>query len=150
MSGFYVFISSTDSIANRPNNKPHNFIVDLGRAYTLVSCGGWRGLWCVALLEAKLSTSQGEQSIPSDAFLLCDLAQSSYVRGTEQPVLRLLEGGENSHSASLFQAYYIGLKRDTFSSIHIQLKDKNLDELVWAKNLEPDSVLSCTLHFQRL
>lgn len=148
MSGFYVFISSIDSLTTRPNNKPYDFIVDLGRSYTLDSCGGWRGLWCVALLEAKLSTSQGEQSIPGDTFLLCDLAQSSYVRGTEQPVLRLLEGGEDTHhSASLYQAYYIGLKRDTFSSIRIQLRDKNLDDL---KKLDSDAVLSCTLHFQRL
>ena len=150
MSGFYLFVSSVDSLDNRPNNKPYDFIVELGRSYTLESCGGWRGVWCVALLEVRLSTSQGEQSIPEEAFVLCDIAHSSFVRGTEQPVLRLLEAGENGHSSSLFQPYYIGLNRLTFSSLHIQLKNRDLEELKWSGDLNSDSVLSCTLHFQRL
>lgn len=152
MSGFYVFVSSIDSVRDRPRNRVDDFIVDLGRSYTLDSCGGWRGVWCMALVEVRLTTSQGEESIPSEVFMLCDLAQSSYVRGTEQPVLRLLEAGDNNntHSTSLFQPYYIGLKRVTFSSLRIQLKNKNLDEVQWARNLDSKSVLSCTIHFQRL
>lgn len=153
MAGFYLFVSSTDSVDLYPANTFDNFIVDLGRTYDLTEYCGWREKWNMALVEAALHTNEGEsQHFPQDIIVTCDLASPSFIYGTERCILRPIVGGEFSHSASLYQSYYIGLSQLRFHKLRIELKDRNLSplDLSQFKGRGKQNRLSCTIHFQRL
>lgn len=153
MAGFYLFVSSVDSIDLYPSNTFDNFIVDLGRTYDLTEYCGWREKWNMALVEVALHNDEGEsQHFPQDIIVTCDLASPSFIYGTEGCILRPIDASDSSHSASLYQTYYIGLSQLRFHKLRIELKERNLSSLDLTKFIERGKHyrLSCTIHFQRL
>ena len=153
MTGFYLFVSSEDSVHFHQNNKFHDFIVELGRQYDLNEAGYLRNRnrWSVALVEVKLEDITGfeDPTLLEEVLILCDLVSTSYIKNTERRVLRLLGLTGSGQLASTYQPYYIALNRTAFSNLSIQLVDKDLEPLSGSLIHKPWK-LSCTLHFQKI
>ena len=156
MSGFYLFVSSNDSVQYHKDNNYHDFIVELDREYDLRSAQTFRNRsqWCVALVEISLENMQNNISprIKDDVLVLCDLIRPSYIKSTERRILRPISSNSSGRIASLFQPYYIELDTLTFSNIRITLLDKQLKKLSSLDGWPDEKTfsLSCTLHFQKM
>ena len=160
MSGFYLFISSKDSIKYHPDNKWDDFMVELTREYDL-SIDTSRGLglvsragWCMSLVDISLESDGLNHPLPQDIIVLSDLAMPSFYLGTEIGILRMVHTGSQSQSLSLHQPYYIGLSRPVFRSFRVCLVDKNLKplkgDIFSEEEPAPAKHLKCTLHFQQM
>ena len=156
MSGFYLFVSSRDSVEFHKNNCYHDFRVELGREYDLSRRQIVRSHteWSMALVEIDLINLVDNSSprIKDDVLAVCDLISPSFIRGTERCVLRPIPLANSGHFASLYQPYYITLNTNSFSSVHITLLDRQLKPLDSNNGWPEESKfsLSCTLHFQRV
>ena len=72
----YIYAAWDDSRAIYPGNRPDNFLLDLPHILSL------RGDWYIALCDVKIKT-QAKKSV----FVLCDVCEESYVKGSKYPVL---------------------------------------------------------------
>ena len=148
MTGFYLYLNSSDSKTVRPNNTFHDFTIELPheRFFNL-------GQWTVALTEITLTghkRGNRRNSLPEALVVLTDIAQDSYIREALAPVLRTIPS-ETDLNASLFQSYYVGVNALRFDKIRIFLKNSNLDSLELTKWGPIKSIiLRCTLHFQEV
>ena len=148
MAGFYLFVSSIDSLDLHPSNTVHDFVVELGRNYEL-TCSR-REKWCMALLEVRLDQGDVTQPILENTVITCDLAQPSYIQGTEQCILRSIDPSEGTQTASLYQPYYIGMKQCSFSRLRIRLLTRDLQTPRWAEQQTESARLTCIIHIQKL
>jgi len=141
-----MFVSSTDSKNKFINNSFDDFVVELNPEIEL-ECNCYRTEWTFALTE--ISISNGVQSLlPEACIVLCDLAQCSYIKDGQAPVLRTI-ASESDKTGSLYQSYYIGINKLRFNRLRIYLRNKDLDPLnkeLW----DPNIILKITLHFQRI
>lgn len=150
MSGFYLFLSSTDTAYLHSSNTFYNFVVELGRTYDLTECDAWGSYWSVALVDIALESGGVTHPFPQDFVVICDLVLPSYTYGAEACLLRAIESSANTHSASLHQTYYIAVKQPRFSKLKIELRNKDLSPIDLNKSWGENSRLLCSLHFQRL
>ena len=156
MGGFYLFLSSQDSISLYPLNKYDDFTVEFDRPIELPeTCGfGYTQTWRFALTEISLETVGGKdrRSLPESVVVLTDLCATSYIHATEAPVLRTI-GAKGELGSGLGQIYYIAVNKSSFNRLRIQIRDRELKPLV--KNNQEDKlwpergVLKCSLHFIR-
>lgn len=156
MTGFYLFVSSTDSSHYHDKNSYYDFIVELGRLYDLSDSAHLRSRnrWSMALVEVKLEDMAGLESpiLPEEVLILCDLIQPSYIRGSERRILRQLGISGFGQLVSTYQPYYISLNQSKFSRLEIQLVDKDLIPISQRRDwpLTKTWKLSCTFHFQKM
>lgn len=150
MSGFYLFLSSEDSSRTYPNNGYTDFIVEFDRQIILEdNCGlGWKQEWSFALADISIDFLNSSGTIPEPVVVICDLAIPSYIKATEAGVLRTIVGSAET-GLSLYNTYYIGVNKASFNRIRIQLKSQSLEALNTKLGWPSESVLKCTLHFQR-
>ena len=150
MSGFYLFLSSSDSANIYANNSYKDFTVDFDREITLErQCGmGFRQEWQFALTELSVDFLEADDSLPEGVIVTCDLCSPSYIYGNEVQVLRTITS-YSELSASLGQTYYIGVNKHCFNRIRISVLDRELKELSTVKGWPEKADLKCTLHFIR-
>ena len=156
MTGFYLFVSNKDSENFHPDNRHHDFIVELGRQYDLSDSGYVKSRirWSVALVEIKIEDIKGGElpKLPEEVLLLCDLISPSFIKGTERNILRSVGITGSGHLVSTLKPYYIALNRLNFTRLKLHLVDKNLQRLTekngWPVN--QDWKVTCTLHFQKI
>lgn len=148
MTGFYMFLSSTDCKEVFANNRFDDFTIEFKPEIKLAcEC---RDEWSFALTEISIVRGVNEQHslLPETCTVLCDLAQGSYMREAHIPILRRIDA-DTETSGSLFQTYYIGLNAIQFNRIRVFLKNKDLNDLnreLW----HPSTIINLTLHFQKI
>jgi hypothetical protein len=150
MSGFYLFLSSEDSVHVHKNNNFADFITEFDREIVLEEiCGlGWRQQWSFALTDISIDYLPDlEHKPPESVIVLCDLAVPSYINNSQVGVIRTLNS-TSEVAGSLYQCYYIATNKARFNNIRIQLKNTNLEALDRALWVGVKS-LKCILHFQR-
>ena len=145
MSGFYLFITSNDCSDIFPSNTWNDFTIEFPQEIRLSNCLGTA--WSFALTEIALTNTS--QSPLSDSWIvLCDLAESSYIRGSTAPVLRTISQ-DTEKSGSLFQTYYIGVNNNKFNRLRIYIRNSELKPLnssIW----QATTITKLTLHFQKV
>jgi len=145
MNGFYVFLSSADSKDKFSNNSYDDFTVEFSQEIEL-DCNCYHAEWAFALTEITIINSS-QSLLPESCIILCDLAQSSYIRDSHVPVLRTI-AAETEATGSLYQSYYISVNKHKFNKIRIYIKNKDLSPLnktLWQSN----TIIKLTLHFQK-
>ena len=122
-----MFINWQDSSEFHPSNNPNNFIVDLPKSLLL------EGKWEVALTDIKVKSSK-----KSTFYLLSDICEESFLKGSRYPVLRRVYSKEAEYNLP----YYVDVNKSEVQSIRLILLDQNLNPL----NL---SDIECTLHLRK-
>ena len=144
-----MFISSTDCKDIFLDNTFDDFTIQLPREVEL-SCHGRFGMgtdWAFALTEITVADSV-QSLIPESCIILCDLAESSYIKGSTAPVLRTITQATEKNG-SLFQTYYIGSNKLKFNRLRIYIRNSNLgrlNKLLWG----PNTTIKLILHFLRM
>lgn len=158
--GFYLFLSSTDSVNIHKHNNYKEFWVEFDEIVELEqSCGfGFSQQWQVALTDLTIDwpsdDSNGSigrvttQTIPEEVVVLTDLCEPSYIHGTKASILRNIGSGSEI-GGSLYNTYYIGVVPISFNRIKIELRNRQLEPLTIAKGWPREGKLKCTLHFNR-
>lgn len=151
--GFYVYMTSEDSVSMFPDCTYYDFVVQLPSYINLSeSCSfGWQQSWHIGISDISLIV-EGQRfisSLPTDCVILCNLLTESYLRGRFAPVLRILPAGSEL-SATVGSIYYkqVHSNAQSFNEIRIQVRDsalKPLDLAKWPKK----GKLCLTLHFLR-
>lgn len=150
MSGFYMFLSSEDSVNLFPNNTFSDFWTEFDHEIVLdEQCGyGLRQQWSFALTEVFIDFLPDQQTLPEPVVILCDLCSQSYLNGSQVQVLRTLSGaGEVGTSLGL--THYIGVNKLRFNKIRIQVVTRDLKPLSVTSGWPSKGVLRCTLHFSK-
>ena len=154
MAGFYIYVSSKDSSTLFPKNRMDNFVIELDREIVLALNSSPRlsEKFGVALTEINIKPTgsmRTRTALPESCVVLCVICETSYIKGTRLPVLRVLPSHLEEISGSLFQPYYIEVNTPSFKRLHFQLKTRELQPLNAAK-WDLKSELVCTLHFVHL
>ena len=139
MTDFYLYLSSLDSLNIRKNNNPGECFIQFPKSYEL------DGVWTCALTQISLTCNFTPRS--KRLYLCCDLIQDSYVRNTSLPVLRNIEI-ETRYKKLQTKEYvnpeYIPVTVNHFNSLHIYLRDENLNSVNFTTN-----DLHCVVHFKK-
>ena len=113
-SGFYLYLSSVDSVEYFPSNTSDNFIVKLPELYKL------RGHWEVALTEIHLPARAGQTAESFSVY--SDICEETVIGGIKKPVLRKLFN--TTDEATFSQYYYIPVSSDDFRLLSGEGVDK--------------------------
>ena len=138
MDNFYVYLSSADSITFFPNNKPHDFTINLGRSINL------EGKWCCALKEINC---QINEKLPEILYILGDCCSQSYARNTYMSILRTvsIDVQEGLFIEEFSDAFYKDVNTSNISTINISIRDKDGSDVDFKSK-----VFNCILHFKRI
>ena len=136
----YLYLSSTDSLTSHPDNTATDFTVDLGRYLKLPDV-----VWQVALIDIS-------GPITRNAYIYCDLCQSSLIDNGYAPVLRYLTPNNETN----FHPTYVDVCKDSITRLRIFIRTCNVETtsvgFIRARNDETASVdattTRCTLHLR--
>ena len=95
-SGFYLYLSSVDSVDYFPSSTSDNFIVKLPELYKLP------GHWGVALTKIHLPARAGQTAESFSVY--SDICEETVIGGIKEPVLRKLF---NTTDEATFSQYYL-------------------------------------------
>ena len=133
-SGFYLYLSSVDSVDYFPSNTSDNFIVKLPELYKLP------GHWEVALTEIHLPARAGQTAESFSVY--SDICEETVIGGIKEPVLRKLFN--TTDEATFSQYYYIPVRSKEIGSIRIFIKSTDGKSVSFRKG-----TLHCTLHIRK-
>ena len=133
-NGFYLYLSSVDSVDYFPSNTSDNFIVKLPEVYKLP------GHWEVALTEIHFPARAGQTAESFSVY--SDICEETVTRGIKEPVLRKLFN--TTDEATFAQYYYIPVRSKEISSIRIFIKSTDGEPVSFRKG-----TLHCTLHMRK-
>ena len=139
MTDFYLYLSSLDALDIRKNNSPQDFFIQFPKSYEL------DGGWVCALTQISLTCNFTPRS--KRLYMCCDLVQESYVRDTLLPVLRNIEietRYKKLQTKEYINPAYVPVTVNHFNSIHISLRDQDLNPIDFTTN-----DLHCVVHFKK-
>jgi hypothetical protein len=130
----YIHLNHKDSRLKYPENRPLDFISDLGQT---INIGNAR---CALTDLSFVDTRRNKE----DIYILCDICDVSFVCGMYLPLLRIV--GE---SATLDCPFYLPTSFKQINSIRVYAKQINSDGQLVESSFQPDS-FRCTLHIDCL
>jgi hypothetical protein len=138
MDSFYIYLSSDDSITFFPNNKPHDFTIDLGRNINL------EGKWVCGLKEINCYVKKETTKI---LYVLCNSCVQSYAKNTYMPILRTvaIDVEEGMFIEEFSDTFYKKLSTNNISTVTISIRGSDGKNATFSS--EP---FKCILHFKRI
>ncbi len=104
----YLFLNSQDSKSTQPLNEPFDFTIDLPQPLIL------EGKWKCGLSEIGFSNP-----IADELYVYCDMCEYSYVKDSNQPILRIVRG-----SRLYTKPYFIPIVNQHVSRIRVYIRDE--------------------------
>ena len=119
-----MVFSSSDGLKLFPESKPHDFRVQLNRAINL------DGYWVVSLTELSIEDFK-TQIGKKELYIYCDVCSESFTGETEQPLLRRIY--LENDNIIFDNPYYILVKRNDISQLHVYIKDGDGNNALFLK-----------------
>ena len=123
----FLYVSWQDSLEIHPSNRPNNFIVDLPKSLLL------EGKWEVALTDIKVKSPK-----KSTFYLLVDFCKESFLKGSQYPVLRRVDGKEAEYTLP----YFVETNKSELRSFRLSIVDQKLNPFHLME-------IECTLHLRK-
>ena len=123
----FLYIGWQDSLEVHPFNRPNDFIVDLPKSLLL------QGKWEVALTDIKVKAPK-----KSTFYVLADFCEESFLKGSQYPVLRRVDGKEAQYTLP----YFVETNKSEVRSIRLSILDQNLKPYQL-------SDIECTLYLRK-
>ena len=127
----YLFLSSSDSKTNHPDNKWFDFTVDLASTLNLTD------QWECALLDIKCSPSTER-----DFVMFTDIIGQSNIRENTASVFRYVFSSETVFT----RPYFVPISRSYISHVRIYIRDMETRD----EPTEFVSEVNCTLGFRKM
>lgn len=141
MDNFYLYLNSKDSVDFSGEQNTSDFLVHFQTAYEL-DFG-----WSCALTDLTISHNFLPRS--KRLYFCCNILGDTFVRNKHIPVIRNIEITTGLRQTEQHITYsnlqYVPLTTYSFNSIHIFLRDEDLNPVTFAR----DQDLHCVLHFKK-